>query len=105
MSIKFQTIPVDIPEQTGPPNLIAGKSDTFGSTVKDAECCIKGWKVMFSDSDHPFQGSGVEISNITTDSNVVHFKVKAGLKDHSGNYDDKYRGHVEVLVIADVADN
>lgn len=105
MSLSFQTYTVQIPDQTGAPTSITCQSNPFNTTVKSADCCIKSWDLEFSDSERPFHRAYVDIKNVSPDNNVVCFTVTAGVRDNSGNWDDTYGGSIDVLVIADVAEN
>jgi hypothetical protein len=105
MSVAFKTVSVSIKAQTGSP---APKSATvtYSSTVKSAEACIKSWDINFEKGERSFFRALTKIGNVQhhTDNSVT-FDVSAGVRDHSGEWDDPYQATIEVLVIAELADN
>ncbi len=106
MSVQFKTVNVSIPAQTGLPVPKQGKTDAFESTVRHANACIQSWDVQYVNKDRAFYRALVKIDNVQINTdNSVQFDVSAGVRDHSGVWDDEYQGEVEVLVIAELADN
>ena len=75
----------------------------FDSTVKrdGANCAIKGFNTRYASGDHPLHEMEIDIDGPTIHGTQVKFNVDFVLRDSTGNYDDRYKGWVEVLVIAD----
>lgn len=80
------------------------KSVTFDNDVDKFHCAIAGFELAFigQNAEHPLQSEQVKIvaQRRAGVMNIVDVQVQVGLKDGSGNYDDRYRGTVDVLVIA-----
>ena len=107
MKIEFQKMTIDQPpEKDESPGEISATSDQFSNVVLNAEAALRGWELRFSDSDHEFHQGFVRITNVeVVEDRKVRVTVTIGLRDDSGNWDDKYEGKAEILIIAEVADN
>ncbi|MES0491101.1 MAG: hypothetical protein ABUK01_13970 [Leptospirales bacterium] len=104
MSIKFETTTVVFSGELGVPTPHQG-SVTFPTNVTSAECCIKSWLVGYDDATNAWiQQASVQLSNVSINGGQVTFNMTAGMTDEHG-YTNKYQANVEVLVIAEVADN
>jgi hypothetical protein len=99
MPIAFRTRQVSIPSGTGRREI--NDSVSFGSPVRSAALALNGFQVDYVNSDHHINVVEIDTDLSSISGNDVHFRVQADYADK--NFDDPYRGYVEVLVIADVA--
>ena len=76
----------------------------FPAKVLRAEAVLSGFFFEFVDDDHPVYQvmTGAKVTGIISD--VVKVEVDLGIRDHTGNWDDKYTGTSVVTVIALLAD-
>ena len=98
MALDFRRRRIDIPNGTG--QRVINGSVSFGSTVRTAQVAINGFRLDYEDEDHHIDTVEIEADYLSRSGNNVFFVVRADYADK--NNDDTYRGHVEVLVIADV---
>ena len=100
MALEFQTFTVKFDPTSGRRQREPGFVN-FSRGVRRAECAIKGYNVRYTDADHHILELEVDIDGPTVSGTQVSFTVDLVLRDSSGNFDDRYNGWVEVLVIAD----
>jgi hypothetical protein len=98
MPIAFRTRQVSIPAGTGRSDI--NDSVSFRSPVRSAAVALNGFQVDYMNSDHHINVVEIDTDLSAISGNDVHFRVQADYADK--NFDDPYRGYVEVLVIADV---
>lgn len=103
MSIEFRTVTIDQPPRTGPPGTVRGTTDEFSNTILSAEACIKSWELRFVDDDHEYYQSLVTITGVNIEGRRVQVEMTMGIRDSSGEWDDRYEGQATVLVIAEVS--
>lgn len=102
MPIEFKTIRVEIDPTSGKLQE-EPFSANFSKDVVNAEGVLNGFSIRFTDGDHPIHHLQINIQDTKTkiqNKNVSGF-VSFGLRDHSGTYDDRYNGWVDVTVIAE----
>lgn len=73
----------------------------FNKRVRQAQACLKGWEVKFSDTDRELHHIHVDIDVTDITSNIVNIAADFGLRDRSGVFDDRYQGFVQGVVIAE----
>jgi hypothetical protein len=98
MSVAFRTRNVSIPSGTGRRSI--NDSVTFGSTVVSAGIAVNGFKLDYVDSDHHINIVEIDTDIISFTGNTVNFRVECDYSDK--NFDDRYRGEVVALIIAEV---
>ena len=98
MALDFRRRRVTIPTGTGRRSI--NDSVTFSSNVNRADIALNGFQLDYVNSDHHINVVEIDTDIISRSHNTVNFRIEADYADK--NFDDKYRGYVEVLVIADV---
>ena len=73
-----------------------------GRTVQSAEVMLKAFDVSFVDAEHPVHQTRVKLENVQISGEVVKFDARVAIRDNSGEYDDKFAGHIDYVVIARV---
>ncbi len=68
--------------------------------VGSAEVALTGFEVGFSKAEHQLRSSTVHVTDVRVNGRVVEASVSIGIRDNSGNYDDRFEGSVDLLVIA-----
>lgn len=77
-------------------------SVNFSRPVRSVKCALMGFNIKYrSGSEHPLNRMLIDIDEVEKNGTQAKFKVRAGLRDASGNFDDDYGGYVQVLAIAD----
>jgi hypothetical protein len=99
MPIAFSTRQVSIPAGTGRRGI--NDSVSFGSPVRNAAVAVNGFQLDYVNSDHHINVVEIDTDLAAIAGNDVHFRVQVDYADK--NFDDSYRGYVQVLVIADIA--
>jgi hypothetical protein len=99
MPVRFQFKPVTIPPGTGRRNIT--ESHTFPSRVLRAGVALNGYKFDYLDSDHHINVVEADTDLVSTTDSTVKFNVQCQYADK--NFDDRYEGVVQVLIIADTA--
>ena len=99
MPVRFQVSPVTIPPGTGRRNIPA--SHTFPSNVLHAGVALNGYRFDFLDSDHHINVVEADTDLVSTTNRTVNFNVQCDYADK--NFDDRYQGVVQVLIIAEPA--
>jgi hypothetical protein len=74
----------------------------FSSPVRLADAVINGFDIGYVDSDHHLLRTQIDVNAIIVINTGVNVTVNFSLRDASGNFDDRYSGFVDVLVIADL---
>jgi hypothetical protein len=77
---------------------------TFGSAVSQAQALLSGFVVEFSGGDDHHLGQldvQVSVPAGGISGNTVSVQVIYGLRDWSGNWDDRYDGEVFFVVIGE----
>jgi hypothetical protein len=102
MAIDFRATRVDIPKGRNPSGTqwrnFTGKV-TFGSEVRRAESAIQSFDLDYTDSDHHINLIQVQTDVAALAGPEVRFDVAVFYCDK--NFDDYYKGWVDVLVIAE----
>lgn len=100
MSVDFRTRSVAIPSGTGRRSI--NDSVTFRSSVLGgrAGIAVNGFKLDYVDSDHHINIVEIDTDILSVTDDTVNFRVECDYADK--NFDDRYRGEVQVLIIADV---
>jgi len=73
----------------------------FPSTVRKAEAVINGFEIGYTDSDHHLWRMEIDTTVQSITAGTVKVLVRFAVRDASGNFDDRYDGFVDVLVIVD----
>jgi hypothetical protein len=77
-------------------------SVNFSGTVRVVRCALMGFNIKYrSGSEHPLNRMLIDIDEVDHNGTQGTFKVRIGLRDASGNFDDDFGGYVQVLAIAD----
>jgi hypothetical protein len=78
---------------------------TFSGTIVAAVAVITGWDVKFSpvDGDHHLGRLDVAVNTLETIGRSVEVIITFGLRDWSGNWDDRYEGKINFAVLAETA--
>lgn len=88
-----------------PPAQGAPQSQTqsvgFASPVRLADAAINGFDIGYVDADHHLLRTQIDINTFFVSNTVLNVTMNFSLRDASGNFDDRYSGFVDVLVIAD----
>ena len=98
MAVEFRTTRVPVEEGKGRRQLIG--QVTFQKKVRVANIALRGFVLDYVSSDHHINVVEVTTDFAGTEGEIVHFRVNCQYADKNG--DDKYFGHVDVLVIADL---
>jgi hypothetical protein len=99
MAVVFATKVVDIPMGKGRKDL-PPSSVTFDSNVRDAVVALNGFRLNFSDKDHPINVCEVFVEKSSVLGMTVNFSVHCNFADKNSNY--PYSGSVTAIIIADV---
>jgi len=100
MPIDFQEHRITFDSNSGGPRNATHRFE-FPSRVTKARSFLNGFHIGFTDSQHPLRS--VEINtriNEIDEEDVEVFAVFA-LRDNSGNFDDRYGGFIDVVVVVD----
>ncbi|MFT3784607.1 MAG: hypothetical protein QM770_00385 [Tepidisphaeraceae bacterium] len=68
--------------------------------VGSAEAAIRGFEVGFDGGEHLFRSTGVTVDNVSVNGRRVEATVSIHVRDNTGEYDDAFKGKVDVLLIA-----
>lgn len=98
MPVAFQISSVTIPSGTGRRSI--DSSVTFGSSVNSAAVALNGFALDFDNSDHHINIAEADTDIVSVSGRTVNFRIQCNYADK--NFDDRYRGYVTALVIADV---
>ncbi len=80
----------------------ASKDVTFPAAVTKASAVLTGFVVEFSGGDDHHLGKlDVFLDTALLGGTVVRVTARFGLRDWSGNWDDKYDGRIDFAVIAE----
>ena len=102
--LAFKTTTVEMPSTKGTTSVASGRV-AFNSEVRTADIALKGFTVKFDNQhDHHFGQLDIFLREISVHNKSVSFSAFVMLRDFSGSIDDSYSGFVDVLVIADLAD-
>lgn len=75
---------------------------TFPAAVTQATAFLTGFSASFSPSDDDHHLGNLEVRlNTTVNGATVRVTATFGLRDWSGNWDDKYEGRVFFAVVAE----
>jgi hypothetical protein len=101
MTLIFDTKRVQIPLGKGS-RTIEDQKPLNVTTINSAQVAVQGYKLEFRQGDNPVKvvEVGVLRSADPAGKDEVEFRVVCQYQDRTG--DDEYRGHVDVLIIADV---
>jgi hypothetical protein len=100
MAVEFITTRIDIP--LGIKRRQITSSVSFLKKVRVAEVALRGFQLDFASQDHHMNIVEVDVQHAGTEGEIVHFRVSCQYADK--NFDDRYNGYVDVLVIADLQD-
>ena len=100
MAVEFITKRVAVPSGTKRRQI--NDSVPFQRKVRVASVALHGFLLDFDSSDHHINTVEVAVEFAGIEGEIVRFRVNCQYADK--NADDKYSGHVEVLVIADLQD-
>lgn len=78
---------------------------TFNRRIVRAEAVLKGFHVQFTDKDHHVWKQQVDLDVTEIGRTTVTVSADLGLRDSSGNVDDRYNGWVQAIVIAETEEN
>lgn len=98
MALDFRRRTVSIPSGVGRRSI--NDSVTFASRVNRAEVALNGFKLDYISEDHHINVVEIDTDVLGISTNTVNFRIQCDYADK--NFDDRYRGYIEVLVIADV---
>jgi hypothetical protein len=101
MPVEFLTANVSIPEGKGERNIDGSVTTSPGSVIRRAGIAVNGFRLDYVDKDHHINLVEVDTRIVNFADNHVNFRVKCHYADK--DFNDPYKGYVEVLVIADVA--
>ena len=73
----------------------------FTGTVRSAGAALNGFDITYNNGDHHLLREVIDLS-VEHDTNSVTVTASFLLRDNSGNIDDRFSGHVDCLIIADV---
>jgi hypothetical protein len=100
MAVVFAIKVVDIPMGKGRKELPS--SVRFERNVRDAVVALNGFRLNFSDKDHPINVCEVFVEKSSvTEGTTVNFSVHCNFADKNSNA--PYSGWVAAIIIADVA--
>lgn len=76
---------------------------TFPGNVTQAVAIMTGFKAAFSssDGDHHLGNLDIRVRTDPPTGSAVNVTVTFGLRDWSGNWDDKYEGQIFFAVVAE----
>ncbi|MGH3821586.1 MAG: hypothetical protein ACRDRA_01885 [Pseudonocardiaceae bacterium] len=98
MPLDFRTKTVSIPSGTGRRSI--NDAVSFGSRAIRANVSVNGFQLDYVNADHHINIIEIDTDVVNVDGNDVEFRVECDYADK--NFDDLYRGRIEVLVIAEV---
>ncbi len=102
MATEFRTTRVKFDPSKGSKQRETGFVN-FSRPVIRAGLAMNGFKLKFSDGDRHIweEEVNIEETNMEISDKNVSFPVMILLRDSSGDIDDRFEGHVDVLVIAE----
>jgi hypothetical protein len=101
MPIDFQERRISFAADNGGPRTQEVRFE-FPSRVNRAHALVNGFNIGFVNSEHPLRS--VEVNTRTRiDEEDVDVVATFALRDNSGNFDDRYSGFVDVVVLVDRA--
>jgi len=112
MPIQLKTVSFSFSEFSGGLNKKT-QTTSFNFVPERVYCAIKSFDIKFCNGEHKFLRQ-VVTSNISIIYNKenppkptigAQVTVEFGVRDDSGDWDDKYDGYVDVLVVAEKEDN
>lgn len=83
------------------PALETSLPQVFSGPVTQACCVITGVDYGFTDGDHDLWRTTIQLEP-RIDQDVVTALAIFGLRDHSGNWDDRYDATIHFCILADV---
>ena len=101
MPIDFLSQRIDFPIAPAAPGgqRTATRDFVFPSNVISAESFINGFNIGFDDDEHPVLRIEVNTrANHPVNRTVTVFAVFS-IRDNSGNFDDRYSGFIDVVVV------
>lgn len=101
MEIKTGSVNFGSFEGSGPRT--TSSTVTFTGSITQAAAIMTGFNSSFSpsDGDHHLGNLDIRVRTDPPAGNTVNVNVTFGLRDWSGNWDDKYEGQVFFAVIAE----
>src|SRR5262245_8645984 len=102
MPVQFKKTRITIPGGSGAKSI--NGTVRFDSRVISSEFLLGGFKFNFLSKDHHIDEVEINFVRLGVnppDPNAVHFLLECRYQDK--NADDKWDGHVDVVVVADIA--
>jgi len=75
----------------------------FNKPIRQANAFLKGFNAEFSNTDREFNRMMVDIDVTGVTGNIVNVAADFALRDRSGNFDDRYEGLIQGVVLAETA--
>ena len=103
MGLSFRTVSVEV-TGIGPGNAAIGSGlARWGGGVKihHAEVALRGFRIGYAQGDHHVRFERIGLTDVTINDGDVAFDVLMKLRDASSD-SNKFKGQVDVLVIADI---
>jgi hypothetical protein len=105
MAVEFREVTIRFDPTRGRFPQRESATATFNARVQKAQAMLKGFHVQFTDEDHHVWQQQVDLDITTITANTVTVAADLGLRDSSGNVDDRYNGWVQAVIMADTAAN
>lgn len=77
---------------------------TFNRKVRVAQAMLKGFNIRYANGDHELLEQEIDLDIKIVRDNNVEVYADFLLRDGSGNIDDKFKGWVQAIVVADLED-
>jgi hypothetical protein len=103
MGLSFRKVHVEV-TGIGPSNGAVGSGLArwgIGVKIHHAEVALRGFRIGYFEGDHHFRFQRIELADVVINNGDVEFEVFMKLEDDTTDT-NKFKGEVEVLVIADV---
>jgi hypothetical protein len=100
MPIDFQEQRITFPAATGGPRTGNHRFE-FPSRVTKARSFVNGFNIGFVNSEHPLRSVEINTRVDAVDEEDVDVVATFALRDNSGNFDDRYQGFIDVVVVVD----
>lgn len=101
MAIDFRRRRIEFSAHSGGPQDVDADV-AFPLPVSRAETVLNGFNIGFTSTDHELFRTEVNTAVRKIEGNVVTVRAVFSLRDSSGDFDDRYDGFIDVVVIADL---
>jgi hypothetical protein len=90
---------VNFPLQQGSGPQVADHAVNFPGPVSNADAFLAGFNMEYADGDHHLQIVELDLQTRDISSQSIEVRGQYGLKDSSGDWDDKYVGSLRYVIL------